>query len=298
MFDNATERANAIRKTVPVTARNRPSVPQVFRYGIQFRSDRLISHGSAATQGHRRAVQFFFLEPGCTIRDVLSRVRGGVIVSATRAALHTTVRIVFLREEEAARYVAFAEGAPALIQELGSNTLVTHLDSETYPDSPAVSTATAQGWSRCISIRGFTPGWKDSDRTKRAMSNIWHLHLLRVWRRAQDRLEDAWVPPAGNLFLCFTSIAASVEFRNAELSHPERDRLQIRMEIDPCARSPAVSDGDIGEPARGQSESILDTFWLIQPRAEIQADEPSGTSPRPRSSSSSSPPGVFGKPDL
>ena len=103
------------------------------------------------------------------------------------------------------------------------------------------------------------------------------------------------MPSTGRLFLCFTTIAAALEFRDIEAN-----RMEIRMEADPCARSPPTLDGDIGEPARGQCESVLDTFWLAVPSGtyEIEGAEYYAPPTQPRSSSSSSPEGVFGKPEL
>ena len=189
VFDDAEDRENALR--VAAAGPGRFYVPQVFRYGIQFRPDRLISRGSAAMQGHRRAVQFFFVAEGCTVRDVLARVRGGVIVSAKETVRHSTIRVVFHREEDAARYAEFAESATDLIRELGPNVVTAFLETETYPDAPAISIATAEGWTRCISVGNFDADWKDSDTGKGEMSSMWEHHLCRIWTRPQDRLEDA-----------------------------------------------------------------------------------------------------------
>ena len=252
--------------------------PQVFRYGIQFRPDRL-SSPVPAEQGHRRGVQFFYLRPDCTIRDVLARVRGGVVVSAVRAKIDTTARVVFLREQDAARYAAFAQTEPALIKELGLNAILAHLDTDTYPESPFVVGATVEGWTRCLSIGGFGPDWKDSMKGMTDMNDIWHLHLRRIWDRPEDRLEDAWVPPSGNLFLSFTTIFAAVEFRNAV-----KDYLDVHKESDPCCKDVAAPDANIGSPARGECESILDVWWLQRSVEGSSHDEDTSTSEEASSS--------------
>ena len=278
MFDDAAEREDVIEDVL--ADNNRAQIPQVFRYGIQFRPDRL-SSSISADQGHRRGVQFFYLRPDCTIRDVLSRVRGGIVISAARAKIDTTARVVFLREQDAMRYAAFAQTEPALIKELGLNAILAHLDTDTYPESPIVVGATVQGWTRCISIGGFGPDWMNSMEAKAEMSNIWHLHLRRIWDRPEDRLEDAWVPPSGNLFICFTTIFAAVQFRNAV-----KDYLDVYKESDPCNKDVTASDAEVGWPARGVCESILDVWWLR--RTDEGDDSLEEASFSPSSSSSSS----------
>ncbi|RYP24046.1 hypothetical protein DL765_000774 [Monosporascus sp. GIB2] len=230
-------------------------LPQVFRYGIQYRPD--MSSQESQRQGLRRGLTFFHLpRDDCPLRVVLSAVRGGLIVTATKA--RNMVRVEFLMADQARKYYDFAEKNIKPL--LGAQVEVRLEATPTYPTGQDVLQDVVRGFTRCILIKNFPP---------QAIMDVFEVNLKSMYRRPQDSLEDVWMEEDRTLFLLFRSIDHARRVFKAFIAKPPTGATAANIFIgaDPCAGSiePLGSKGAI--LARGPYRSILDQ-WAQGPSTE------------------------------
>ncbi|RYP80764.1 hypothetical protein DL769_002311 [Monosporascus sp. CRB-8-3] len=223
-------------------------LPQVFRYGIQYGPD--MSSQESQRQGFQRGLTFFHLpRDDCPLRVVLSAVRGGLIVTATKAG--NMARVEFLMADQAHKYYDFAENNIKTL--LGAQVEVRLEATPTYPTDEDVLQDVERGFTRCILIKNFPP---------EAVTDVFNVNLKSLYWRPQDFLEDVWMEEDRTLFLLFRSIDDACRVFKAFIARPPTGATaaDIFIGADPCAGSiePLGFKGAI--LARGPYKSILDQW--------------------------------------
>ncbi|RYP70871.1 hypothetical protein DL770_008184 [Monosporascus sp. CRB-9-2] len=252
-------RALVTRRATAVSHMGPPAhllpLPQVFRYGIQYGPD--MSLQESQRQGFQRGLTFFHLpRDDCPLRVVLSAVRGGLIVTATKAG--NMAHVEFLLADQARKYYDFAENNIKAI--LGAQVEVRLDATPTYPTDQDVLQDVERGFTRCVVIKNFPP---------KAIADVFNVNLKSMYRRPQDSLEDVWMEEDRTLLLLFCSIDHARRVFKAFITRPPTGATaaDIFIGADPCAGSiePLGFKGAI--LARGPYKSILDQ-WVQGPAME------------------------------
>jgi hypothetical protein len=162
LWDGKEERKDAVEIHMrSISSRARDSemrFPEFFRYGILYQP-------SSTDSNYLRTVMLTNLPVGTELRDVLARVRGGEILSAslldTRSITGAlSARVVFRHEGAAEEYVLYAKGHPILFgdEDGGKEAKVTLLTTPTYPPSPRLlNRLLSHQQTRCLSLPNFPP---------------------------------------------------------------------------------------------------------------------------------------------
>ncbi|RYP44354.1 hypothetical protein DL768_009175 [Monosporascus sp. mg162] len=230
-------------------------LPQVFRYGVQYGPD--MSSQESQRQGFQRGLTFFHLpRDDCPLRVVLSAVRGGLIVTAVKAA--NMAHVEFLMADQARKYYDFAENNIKTL--LGPQVEVRLDATATYPTHQGVLRDVDRGFTRCVVIKNLPP---------EAIANVFNVNLKSMYRRPQDSLEDVWMEEDRTLFLLFCSIDCARRVFKAFIARPPTGATaaDIFIGADPCAGSVETLGFKGAILARGPYKSILDQ-WVQGPSME------------------------------
>ncbi|KAK7740663.1 hypothetical protein SLS62_011038 [Diatrype stigma] len=245
VVDNEEERQRTMRYEARLRGDDLSLFPQVFRYGIQYRpTTESLRRDFTSVQGTKRSIVIFHLPPERTIREVLAHVRGGVLIRALKT--DTGAMVEFYSEDDAKRYFNFAAlcDIPSL---LGPDVTMKYLETDTYPLAPTIMEEVTQGLTRCVGIRDFN---KDS------LGSFYIDRLLKIWKRPQDVLEDAWIGTDGHLYLLCLGYRMAL---GLWIFLQDYD-VPLFKASDPCAK-PLAGQTDLGRLARGDQPSAMD-FWL------------------------------------
>ncbi|KAI9787941.1 MAG: hypothetical protein M1816_007341 [Peltula sp. TS41687] len=203
-------------------------LPDFYKYGIRYMP-------AEGTPNVFRTVMITNLPPNISMSDLLSRVRGGPLISATILDSHSIIgsmsaRIVFFHESSATRYVEFHQQRG--LDFSGQVAQVAKLATATWPLQEALRKAIqCHSYTRCLLIEEF-PRWIS-------------MHVLRSDLGIQSHPSNPRCPieyvdfdDSGALHLRFTSISAAVEAYEILSCLKQSDRYeQVKISFlpDPCA---------------------------------------------------------------
>ncbi|KAI9745735.1 MAG: hypothetical protein M1818_001271 [Claussenomyces sp. TS43310] len=216
------------------------ALPDFFKYGISYQP-------SESEQNYLRTVHIGNLPSDITICDLLARVRGGMIVSAT---LTNTISItgamsalvVFLNEASATAYAEFMKLHPVYF---GSRqAIVTSLTMPTWPINAGLRKAVYEHHhTRSLVIRNFPLG-------------IAKEHLIYDMaggsRHRADAIVDIYADSDASLHIAFALINAAGSAYGVLTRYRDYRDLDIEFEEDPCARPLE----DLLAPAAPQAQII------------------------------------------
>ncbi|CZT08499.1 hypothetical protein WAI453_007211 [Rhynchosporium graminicola] len=197
--------------------------PDLFRYGIQYIPVETDSN-------YLRTVTISNLPLGTTVLDVLARVRGGEVLSASIVKMGLIApdtlqaRVVFKHEAAAEEYANYASSHPICFGD-DATSEVTVVSTPTYPIS-AKTQSRLREQTRCLSIpcipHNFSP---DALEYNLACGN---------GHRAQGLIE-IYVDSAYTLHLEFSSIELANSAWNILQSRSNYRGMQCHWEADSCA---------------------------------------------------------------
>lgn len=214
-------------------------VPQVFRYGIQYRPT-AESLRNTYMQGTKRTIVFYNLPEEVPICRVLAHVRGGMLTKVTKCK--TNAMVEFYLEKDAKQYVDFA-GVQNIAARLGPNVVIEHLMTDTYPLAPLSANQIAHAMTRCIGIRDF-----HRDDLHRFCGQVMKPH----WARPQDMLEDMWIGRDRHMYLLCLGFRSAISLW---LRLKDIGGVAIFKASDPCAKP--IEANDLGCLARGYEQSLM-----------------------------------------
>lgn len=211
--------------------------PDIFNHGIQYRP-------GGSDKNYFRTIHIEGLPRNIVLRDVLARVRGGEILSATlldtKSLLNTmSARVVFKNEDAAREFVVWAGAHPITFpsedDDIHEAATVTLVSTPTYPpslrDQQKIPYAT-----RCIAVSKFP-------------SHIrlgiveWEILCVRMQvgvhepEFRKDSLLEHYLDSNGTLHMEFSNLDISASaWKTLEFARVFKEyRLQISYERDPCA---------------------------------------------------------------
>lgn len=230
LFDSLQERGEAIRNQQDLVGRSKePSFPLIFTHGFRF------IPGEDDTN-FIRTVHIGNLPQDIHLREVLTRVRGGDVVSAilmdTKSVTGNMSALVqFSHESDAEEYACFSELNPVSFGEDGEKKVaeITLLESSpTYPmRHKKATTLDDHKPTRCLAIQGFSSRFS----VRRLEQNIACGNFSRA-----DSLLDTYFDEGGILHLEFSNIAVAGSSLAILNSWTEFRGVVAVFEDDPCAR--------------------------------------------------------------
>lgn len=208
--------------------------PDFFRYGISYRP-------STSDSNYLRTVMLTNLPLETALRDVLARVRGGEVLSAslfdTRSITSSlSARIVFRQKVAAEEYVLYCSQHPLAFpssstSESDSSTLtpatVTILSTPTYPLNPRIlGRLIFHAQTRCLSLPSFPPS---------SSLNELERQLSAGNGRRADMLVEMWIDEDGTLHLHFSDVLSADAAYRILTRVPAYRGLEVLFSDDPCA---------------------------------------------------------------
>jgi hypothetical protein len=234
--------------------------PEFFRYGICYRP-------SSTDSNFLRTVMLGNLPVGTEMRDVLARVRGGEVLSATlldtvKITGAMSARVVFRHEASAEDYVLYAKQHPIVFGDGDEEqeAEVTLLDSPTYPQSPRfLSRLLSHGQSRCLSLPNFSPSLSLTALER---------HLSGNNGVRGSMLVEMWIDESGTLHLQFSDVSWAGAAYGILTHHSSYRGLDVLFTEDPC--SAPVQELSLPIPPR---PPMLPPNWVaLEKRAASTAD--------------------------
>ncbi|KAI1487695.1 hypothetical protein F5X96DRAFT_686569 [Biscogniauxia mediterranea] len=238
-------------------------LPPIFQYGVQYSPlvDESTSKDVELAEIECRGVIIYNIRPHTSIRDVLSRVRGGQIVHAT---MYSTMAVIFFaNSREAHAYVKYANDHSVF----GQQTRVALANTPSFPVHPQVAWDMSRNFTRCLAITDFDP--TNSSKV---------LASMQSWSRDPlDLLEEVWLGWCGRtLFLCFRGVAYATRAYHAFLSAGTQIHEAIKDNLhfveDTCSR-PLEELQKPAYLARGIYPSLLDTWRQEQEHEKLQQEQ-------------------------
>jgi hypothetical protein len=201
--------------------------PEFFRYGISYRP-------SSTDSNFLRTVMLGNLPVGTETRDVLARVRGGEVLSASlldtvKITGAMSARVVFRHEASAEEYVLYAKQHSIVFgdRDEGQEAEVTLLNTPTYPPSPRfLSRLLLHGQSRCLSIANFPPSLSLTALER---------HLSGNNGVRGSMLVEMWIDESGALHLQFSDVSWAGAAYGILNHHSSYRGLDILFSDDPCS---------------------------------------------------------------
>ena len=199
--------------------------PDFFRYGISYRP-------SSSDSNYLRTIMLTNLPLETELRDVLARVRGGEVLSAS---LHDTrsitsslsARIVFRNEAAAEEYVLYCSQHPLAFPSTSSPATVTLLSTPTYPLNPrTLGRLISHAQTRCLSLPFFPPSF--------SLNGLERQLSAGNGRRA-DMLVEMWIDEDGTLHLHFSDVLSADAAYRILTHFPAYRGLEVLFSDDPCA---------------------------------------------------------------
>jgi hypothetical protein len=201
--------------------------PEFFRYGICYRP-------SSTDSNFLRTVMLGNLPVGTEMRDVLARIRGGEVLSASlldtvKITGAMSARVVFRHEASAEEYVLYAKQQPIVFGngDEDQEAEVTLLISPTYPPSPRfLSRLLSHGQSRCLSLPNFPPSLSLTALERHLSGNNGVRGSLLV---------EMWIDESGTLHLQFSDIVWAGAAYGILTRHSSYRGLDVLFSDDPCS---------------------------------------------------------------
>ncbi len=251
----------------------------MFKYGIQYQPTRLENlegsvggqecldstardheeqlYGTVGRHGGRRTVLIFDIPWEYEMRDVLCRVRGGIVAWSTLApSAHSalgmqTATITFATPDGARAFLAASQVHAHTPSGADNPWRVVLAGGLTYPPKRFLTAALEKGRTRCLVLVKFPPA------DLPLLFDELKLNLLEQPHRALA-LEDAWYDTRGSLHIHFTKVeeanrAYSLVVRNRYLWSQHR----IAFAVDPCAGDVSELAEDL-EPASYGCASLME----------------------------------------
>ncbi|KAI1640127.1 hypothetical protein F4809DRAFT_638048 [Biscogniauxia mediterranea] len=238
-------------------------LPRIFQYGVQYSPlvDESTSEDMERSDFECRGVIVYNIRLHTSIRDVLSRVRGGQIVHAT---MDSTMAVIFFANwREAHAYVKYANDHSVF----GQDTRVALANTPSFPVHPQVAWDMSRNFTRCLAITDFDP--TNSSKV---------LASMQSWSRDPlDLLEEVWLGWCGRtLFLCFRGVAYATRAYHAFLSAGTQIHEAIKDNLhfaeDTCSR-PLEELQKPAYLARGSYPSLLDSWRQEQEQERRQQEQ-------------------------
>ncbi|KAH7364138.1 hypothetical protein BKA65DRAFT_590505 [Rhexocercosporidium sp. MPI-PUGE-AT-0058] len=224
VWDDSHDRNGAVEAHMrAANGRNDTRFPDFFRYGIQY-----IPAGTDSN--YMRTVILGNLALGTEIRDVLARVRGGDVISATVVKMGLIAqdtlqaRVVFKHEASAEEYALYAAEHPISFAE-GNVAEVTLVSTPTYPLSTKTQSRLREQ-TRCIAIPNIPHNF--------SINALEHNLACGNGYRAQSLIE-MYIDKAFTLHLEFSTVELANSAWNILHCWNMYRGLQCRWEADPCA---------------------------------------------------------------
>jgi hypothetical protein len=201
--------------------------PEFFRYGICYRP-------SSTDSNFLRTVMLVNLPVGTEMRDVLARIRGGEVLSASllntvKITRAMSARVVFRHEASAEEYVLHAKQHPIVFGDGDEKqeAEVTLLDTPTYPPSPRfLSRLLSHGQSRCLSLPNFPPSLSLTALERHLSGN----NAVRG-----SMLVEMWIDESGTLHLQFSDVSWAGAAYGVVTHHSSYRGLDVLFSNDPCS---------------------------------------------------------------
>ena len=211
--------------------------PDFFRYGIHFEPEK-------HERDVYRTILISDLPANSTLREVLSKVRGGTVVDAK---LLDTMKMIgaksalvtFLHEHAAHDYEEYAKTHRIMVN--NRVVKIAALPTPTYPMKPGLRTATKDHrHTRCLEVHNFP---------RRRVSEVKLRADLRVCPEMHgDRLEYANLRKDGILELHFSSIDHAGRGFGMLTSFRMYSGCKARFVQDPCAQPVETLNQEFGGP--------------------------------------------------
>ena len=196
-------------------------IPDLFRYGI--------GYASCNPTDAARTILFTGLSYFTTISDVLSHVRGGLVIDAkvvntTRISGSRTALITFLDSQAANLFYSFAQSHLTAIR--GTYPIVSILGTPTYPTSTFILKLIAQQHkTRCIAVHNFPPAVSASTVHRDLCFKDMKVNGLESMRMLENRI----------LELRFTSVQHAYQAGFVFSKLPHYRGCTVKTIADPCA---------------------------------------------------------------
>jgi hypothetical protein len=201
--------------------------PEFFRYGISYRP-------SSTDSNFLRTVMLGNLSVGTEMREVLARIRGGEVLSASlldtvKITGAMSARVVFRHEASAEEYVLYAMQHPIMFGDGDEEQKaeVTLLTTPTYPPSPRfLSRLLSHGQSRCLSLPSFPPSLSLTALER---------HLSGNNGVRGSMLVEMWIDESGTLHLQFSDVSWAGAAYGILTHHSSYRGLDVLFSDDPCS---------------------------------------------------------------
>lgn len=228
LFDSQREREAALQ----IYSRDNTSMPQTFRYGIRYCPSLALplQKGQESRFYECRTVIFSNLAHDTTYQQVATMVRGGRVLRialASMRGLHdgATALVSFVDWRAAHAFVKHVRGQESLLGSLDRPMDVCLAGMPSYPLSSALSSALADGATRCLEIRDVP-----SETTALLKRDF------RAWFRKPQDVVDTTQAPDGTLLLSFKDVECALRIhRNiTHVAWYESARAGLSFARDPC----------------------------------------------------------------
>jgi hypothetical protein len=230
LWSSLEEREGVINAHQRQVGRDGIRYPDIFRYGIQYVPEE-------DDENYFRTVTISNLPPSVSLREVLARVRGGVIASAilmdTKHLLRGTMsaRVVFVEDFDACAFVSYTSAHPLVFGENGDarTAVITLVPTPTYPPSQGMikRMKAERKDTRCLAIHNFP---NELSLTKLQSD----LACGNGWRA--DNLVETYLDQHNTLHLHFSNIQlAGSAFAILTTNWHTYRGLNVTFEEDPCA---------------------------------------------------------------
>jgi hypothetical protein len=199
--------------------------PDFFRYGIQYVP-------SASDSNYLRTVMVTNLPLDTELRDVLTRVKGGEVLSASlldtgKLMGNLSARVVFRHEAAAEEYALYARDHPIRFGDGEKQAEVTLIETPTYPLNPRASARLqAHQQTRCLSLPNFPTTFSLNSLER----NLSCGNGIRA-----EMLVEMWIDEVGTLHLQFSSVEEAGKAFGILGAWQMYRGLDVRFEQDPCA---------------------------------------------------------------
>lgn len=258
IFANDEEREKAISLHLKQGGHCQGSVsetpPFMFTYGIRFAPE---NHSLPSPES--RMITIVGLGPGTPIRKIMSKVRGGPIISVKTATtpLGFTVIVNFAQCGHAKGYAEFMKKNAVTV--FGHGVRVELVKSHSYPLDLKIQEDIERGYSRSVVFR-VNP-WATEHYMEKGFLSGYGLEFHRDHPNPKTFFEDVWRDFSGLNHVVFKDIADASRFYEYQIQWATYDSLGFAK--DPCDQ-PIQDLQTAGRLARGPFPSILE-IWERAP---------------------------------
>ncbi|KAH8815402.1 hypothetical protein F5884DRAFT_772209 [Xylogone sp. PMI_703] len=259
-YSNSPERNSYFSRYMSIAVPNANRGPDYFKTGLCYMPGPIIEHPF-------RTIHISNLPRNIQLVDILSKIHGGLILSATLLDITSITgslqaSIIFFKGKDAEDFVESTKNNPIYFQNEGSNCVeneyetlselqkaeITLIKTPTYPPSETVSYwITKQSYTRCLSIKQFPENI--------SISKLKYDIAAGNEYRAKGLLK-AEMDVQGNLNMEFSSVSLAVSAYGI-LGRITYRHLQVGFEKDPCDQGAGI----------GEAEELVDSDTTEDPFA-------------------------------